>query len=103
MYIESGGKKYKLAFTRKSLVEMESDGFDISKIESSPVTQIPLLIAGAFKTHNPDVDIDKAVNIYSGLGDKGKFLEALSTMYGDAINSIFADNEKGNATWGMSK
>lgn len=97
-------KDYTLEFTRDSVRAMETGGFDISRIDSAPITMIPRFIAGAFKANHPQLKKDKIEEIYSQVSDKSKFIECLAEMYNETVESLTSDNEdsEGNSEWKAS-
>ena len=67
------GKEYTLEFTKNTVRAMQANGFDISKIDTSPNVVIPDLFAGAFRKNHPFVKADVLADIYANL--KGKALD----------------------------
>lgn len=90
------GNKYKLEFTKKSIIRMENAGFTLEDIEKAPVKQITLLVQGAFMANHPHVKEETIEKIYDSLKDKNKFLEKLAEMYNEHAEKLV---EEGNADW----
>lgn len=90
------GNKYKLEFTKKSIIRMENAGFTLEDFEKAPVKQITLLVQGAFLANHPHVKEETIEKIYNSLKDKNKFLEKLAEMYAEHAEKLV---EEGNADW----
>ena len=45
-------KEYTLEYTRRTVKQMEDEGFVAREIDSKPMTLLPALFAGAFKAHH---------------------------------------------------
>lgn len=93
---DENGNKYKLEFTKKSVIRMESEGFIIEDINKTPVTQITLLVHGAFWANYPNVKDETIEEIYGSLKDKTAFLEKLAEMYAEHAEKLV---EEGNSDW----
>ena len=101
---DANGKKYKLGFTRKSIRDMESKGFNPEEVQSKPVSQLPILIKGVFATYNPMLSEKQVMDIWGDLKDKQDLLGVIIEMYAEPVTALFdepKDNEK-NATWEVS-
>lgn len=90
------GNKYKLEFTKKTIIRMESAGFSIEDFDKMPVKQISLLVHGAFMANHPSVKEETVEKIYDSLKDKNGFLEKLAEMYAEHAEKLV---EEGNADW----
>lgn len=87
--LEFEGKEYLLAYTRRSAKQMEQTGFDVSKIESMPLTMYPLLFQGAFICNHTGLKRAKIDEIFEALGnDRGAIINALADMYIEVLNSL---------------
>lgn len=42
------GKDYVLEFTRRTIAEMERQGFEVEALTNKPITMIPALFQGSF-------------------------------------------------------
>lgn len=96
------GKEYVLEYTRRTVREMEAEGFDTTKVDSMPMTMIPHLIAGAFKKNHRFVKTDVIDRIYSGIRNKEKFISRLVDMYNEPLDSLMDEPEEdsqGNVEW----
>lgn len=97
-------KQYILEYTRESIQTLEKMGFDINKIESQPMTMLPLAFKGLFlKNHRfiKDKEIDE---IYAEFKDRNKLIETIGTMLAETYNSLQDNtdedgNDKGNIDW----
>lgn len=109
--IEYKNSEYVLEYSRAAVKQMEQQGFVLDKIAEQPMTQIPLLVYGAFIKNNKGIKRSLVDEIYEhitdkiGDGDNG-FIHALLEMYAETVNTL-TDNEsvdEGNrAVWKVTK
>lgn len=102
---------YVLEYSRNSVKQMEQQGFVLEKLSEQPMTQIPLLVYGAFIKNNKGIKRSLVDEIYEhitdkiGDGDNG-FIHALLEMYAETMNAL-TDNDsvdEGNrAVWKVTK
>lgn len=92
-------KTYILEFDRASVKKLEQSGFDLNSITTQPVTMLPKLYKGAFLKHHPDISEEKAVEIISNIGNKEDFIQALTELYIEPLNTLMSNTDKGNASW----
>ena len=95
------GKDYTLEFTRRTIRQMEDEGFVARNIDDRPMTLLPALFAGAFKAHHRFVKQETIDAIYAGMPNKDKLIEKLAEMYNEPIMSLMeepADKAK-NVDW----
>lgn len=102
---------YTLEYSRNAVKQMEQQGFVLDKISEQPMTQIPLLVQGAFMKNHKGIKRSLVDEIFDhitdkiGDGDNG-FIHALLEMYAETVNTL-TDNEsvdEGNrAVWKVTK
>lgn len=95
------GKDYTLEFTRRTIRQMEDEGFVARNIDDRPMTLLPALFAGAFKAHHRFVKQETIDAIYANMPNKDKLIEKLAEMYNEPIMSLMeepADTAK-NVDW----
>ena len=101
---EYKGIQYTLEYTRKSVEQMEREGFVAEDIRTKPMTMLPTLFAGAFKAHHRFVKSDVIEEIFSKMSDKEKLIGKLAEMYNEPIMALIdepaASSE--NLTWTQS-
>lgn len=105
--ISHKNKEYTLEYTRNSAKAIENMGFERDKVQSMPVTMIPLLVYGAFMRHHRELKQKEMDEIYKSLiGKTGKegeegFVNVLLEMYAETANTLFEEPaDEGNAaTW----
>lgn len=93
--------EYTLEYSRRTVRDMENEGFSISALRNRPVNMYPVLFAGAFKCHHKGIKKETVERIYKLLPNKEELAEALVTMYNDALDTLFeepGENEK-NVQW----
>lgn len=102
--IQYEGTEYTLEFTRKSIEQMERQGFVIDDIKSKPMTTLPSLFAGAFLAHHRFAKKDTIDAIFERLSDKEEFLGKLAEMYVEPLEALMGESgePEGNVTWGAS-
>ena len=95
------GKDYTLEYTRRTIKQMEDEGFVARDIDDRPMTLLPALFAGAFKAHHRFVKQDVIDEIYSHLPNKDKLIEKLAEMYNEPIQSLMEEPEDAakNVEW----
>lgn len=98
---EYGDKDYTLEFTRRTIKQMEDEGFVARNIDDRPMTLLPALFAGAFKAHHRFVKQDVIDDIYANMPNKDKLIEKLSEMYNEPIISLMEEPEDAgkNVDW----
>lgn len=95
------GKDYTLEFTRRTIKQMEDEGFVARQIDDRPMTLLPALFAGAFKAHHRFVKQDVIDKIYAAMPNKEELIGKLAEMYNEPILSLMDEPEEaaGNVEW----
>ena len=98
------GENYDLEYSRDAVAEIERHGFNIQEIDTKPATMVPLLFEGAFIKNHRGIKRKLMDRIFDQIKGKRLFLETLSNMYVETVNSLFDDAEEdsenlGNAEW----
>lgn len=99
--IKFEGTEYVLEYNRRTVRELESEGFNPNLVGDKPMTMIPMLVAGAFKMHHRYTKPDVIDDLYQAITDKGGFVQALVELYNEPLNSLIDDpgEGQGNASW----
>ena len=95
-------KEYTLEFTRRTVKQMEDEGFVAQDIDRKPMTLLPALFAGAFKAHHRFVKQDVIDKIYAGMPHKDELIGKLAEMYNTPIVTLMEEpDEKAvkNVSW----
>ena len=92
-------KTYSLKYTRESVKQMESTGFNINELEKKPMTMIPAMFYGAFLALNRGVKRDLVDEIWKEIPNKNDMINALAEMYAETVTSLIDDNTEGNVVW----
>lgn len=97
-------KSYTLEYTRKTVTEMERNGFIANDITEKPMTVLPALFAGAFLAHHRFVKKDKIDDIFSHMTNKEDLIGKLAEMYNEPITALVEEPEEseGNVSWTAS-
>ena len=101
---EYKGIKYTLEFTRRTVEQMEREGFVADDLKTKPVTMLPTLFAGAFKAHHRYVKPDVIDEIYSKMTNKADLIAKLAEMYNEPIMALIDEpvESSENLTWTQS-
>lgn len=101
---EYKGTKYTLEFTRRTVEQMEREGFVADDLKSKPVTMLPTLFAGAFKAHHRYVKLEVIDEIYSKMTNKADLIGKLAEMYNEPIMALIDEpvESSENLTWTQS-
>lgn len=93
------GKSYVLEFTKSTIIQMETSGFDIDAFTQQPVRMATLLFHGAFLANHQDLRDDEVESIYAGLKKKKDLLRLLLEAYNEQTDLLV---EEGNVEWEAS-
>jgi hypothetical protein len=101
---EYNGTKYNLEFTRRSVEQMEREGFVAEDIQTKPMTMLPTLFAGAFKAHHRFVKPEVINEIFSKMTNKVELIGKLAEMYNEPILALIDEPAESseNLTWTQS-
>ena len=101
---EYKGTKYTLEFTRRTVEQMERDGFVADDLKTKPVSMLPTLFAGAFKAHHKFVKPDVIDEIFSKMTNKADLISKLAEMYNEPIMALIDEPTESseNLTWTQS-
>lgn len=92
---------YTLEYTRKSIEQMERQGFKMSDIAEKPMITLPALFSGAFIAHHKFVKPDVIEAVYKSCKNKEALIEKLAAMYNEPLEALLDEptGEQGNAVW----
>ena len=98
------GTEYTLEFTRRTVEQMEREGFVAGDITDKPMIMLPTLFAGAFKAHHKFVKREVIDEIFSKMTNKVDLLGRLAEMYQEPILALVdePDASSENLTWTQS-
>jgi hypothetical protein len=98
------GTEYTLEFTRRTVEQMEREGFVAEDLKTKPVSMLPTLFAGAFKAHHRFVKPDVIDEIFSKMTNKADLIGKLAEMYNEPIMALIdePDESSENLTWTQS-
>lgn len=86
-------KDYTLEYTRRTIKQMEDEGFVARDIDDKPMTLLPALFSGAFKAHHRFTKQAEIDEIYAHMPNKDKLIERLAEMYNEPIMSLMEEPE----------
>ena len=92
------GREYTLEFTRRTVVKLERAGFDLNKMDSSPMTMIPLMFWGAFLARHPSMTREQTDKIlFEGLnGLNNEEVAYLGRLYAEPFRTLVSGDETEN-------
>lgn len=95
------GKDYTLEYTRRTVQQMEAEGFVTEDVQRKPMTLLPALFAGAFKAHHRFVKQEMIDKIYAAMPDKDTLISKLVEMYNEPLESLMDEpgTDQGNVEW----
>ncbi len=101
---EYDDKTYTLEFTRKTVTEMERNGFIANDINDKPMTVLPALFEGAFLAHHRFTKKDKIQEMFDKMTNKEDLIGKLAEMYNEPIQALVEEPEEneGNVSWTAS-
>ena len=91
------GREYTLEYSRKTVAKTEAAGLDVNKMDSAPMTMLPLLFWGAFLMHHPYMKIEDTNRIlFDGLGGlSNEEAEYLGKLYAEPFKSLISGEGEG--------
>ncbi len=92
--------EYKLGYTRRVILDMESDGFNINEIDSKPLAAMNMLFTRSFDRFHPEVSLEKREEIYDELGDKSELMLALVDLWSYTVEGL-TSNQNTRLKWKM--
>lgn len=98
-------REYTLEFTRKSVEQLERQGFNASEIVDRPMSTLPALFAGAFIANHRFVKRDLIDRIFEKMTQRQELIGKLAEMYNAPILALMDEPEEneGNIQWGASR
>lgn len=91
------GKDYKLEFTRRTIRQMEDNGFNIQNMTDKPMTMLPNFFAGAFLANHRNTKREVIDEIYDNMPNKDKLIEALVEMYNEPLSALMSEPEENSS------
>ncbi len=87
------GKKYTLAFNRKTAAMYNDLGYTANDLREKALAAVPVFIWCAFKANHPSIKQSKTETIWDELSRKSRndVLDALVEMYSDTYTSLLGD------------
>ena len=97
-------KEYTLEFTRRTVTQMEKQGFIAAEVENKPMSTLPALFAGAFLAHHRFEKKETIDAIFENLTNKEELIGKLAEMYNEPIIALVEEPEEneGNVSWTAS-
>lgn len=97
-------KAYTLEFTRRTVTQMEKQGFVAAEVEKKPMSTLPALFAGAFLAHHRFEKKETIDAIFEKLTNKEELIGKLAEMYNEPIMTLVEEPEEneGNVSWTAS-
>ena len=92
------GTEYTLEFTRRTVEQMEREGFVADDVKTKPMTTLPTLFAGAFKAHHRFVKPEVIDDIFSKMTNKADLIGRLAEMYNEPLMALI-DEPDASYAW----
>lgn len=83
-----GESTYTLEYNKRTVMQAERGGLDVSKVQSAPMDTIYKLFEGAFRKNHPKMDKGKIQEIFESITDVLDWTEDLVELYNDPYNGI---------------
>ena len=98
------GTEICLEYTRKTVEQMERNGFKVSDIQEKPMSTLPALFAGAFLAHHRFMKREVIDEIFSKMTNRTELVGKLAEMYNEPIATLIdePDEAEGNVDWTAS-
>ncbi len=98
------GTKYTLEYTRRTVEQMEKNGFVAENIKTQPMHLLPQLFAGAFLAHHKFTKSEVIDEIFAKMTNKGELIGKLAEMYNEPILALIDEPAESseNLTWTQS-
>lgn len=97
------GKDYTLEFTRKTVEQMERNGFVTKDVTEKPMSTLPALFAGAFLANHRYEKKERVDKIFENMGNKSELIAKLVEMYNETITTLLDEPADGkNVEWTTS-
>ena len=95
------GVNYTLEYDRMSIKRIESEGFEMEKFASQPMTMVEIVFRGAFYKNYRNMKQAQIDEIYKHSKNKEGLVQKLSDMINECYESLLVDpnDDEGNATW----
>ena len=96
------GHQYTLTFTRKTVQQLNQQGFRTEMITDQPAVGIPMLFNGAFLANHRVLKADIKDRIFEAIPDKMGFISKLLEAYVAPINEMLEDppeDSEKNVKW----
>lgn len=97
-------KEYVLEYNRRTVTQMEKNGFIAAEVENKPMSTLPALFEGAFLTHHRFEKKEVINDIFAHMTNKEELIGKLAEMYNEPIMALVEEPEEseGNASWTAS-
>lgn len=98
------GKDYTLEFTRRTVRQLEGNGFNVDNIVDRPLSVCTELFAGAFLANHRATPKATIEEIFAAMPNKEELIQKLAEMYAEPVNALLAEPEDGekNVSWAAS-
>ena len=99
---EFEGHQYTLTFTRKTVQQLNQQGFRTDMITDQPAVGIPMLFNGAFLAKHRVLKADIKDRIFDSIVNKTELIGKLMEMFLEPINEMLEDapeDDEKNVKW----
>lgn len=97
-------EQYTLQFTKRTIREMENQGFRIREVADKPMTLWPMLFKGAFLANHRKTKDSVIEDIYKAMPNKQALIDAMMELYEEPYTALMDDPGESdpNVNWTLS-
>lgn len=96
------GKEYKLGFSKRTVRQLERNGFKIDDVGDRPTTYFPVLFYGAFLKYQPRMKEDEALSLLGKIKNMSGLSKTLIELYQEPAEEMFeepSEDDPNAGTW----
>lgn len=94
---------YVLRYTRRTVKQMEDEGFIVSDLQRFPATKFTELFSGAFKAQHPFIKQSLVNEIFEQFPNKTDLIKELGEMYAETLEVMMSDPKEPKLTWKVTE
>lgn len=94
--------EYKLGFSKRTVRQLERNGFKIDDVGDKPTTYFPVLFYGAFLKYQPRMKEEDAMALLGKIKDMSGLSRKLIELYQEPAEAMFnepAEDDPNAGTW----
>ena len=97
-------EEYVLQFTKRTIREMENQGFRIREVQDKPMTLWPMFFKGAFLANHRKTKDSVIEAIYKAMPNKDALIDAMIELYDEPYSAMMEEpgDTDPNVNWTLS-